>query len=47
MVAETDKAILVKVGDKEHWLPKSQLDHDYNTKTITVRYWLAVKREFV
>lgn len=48
MVYETDKAILIQYGDKQVWLPKSQLDEfeDFTYEpheeiVIGVAEWLA------
>jgi hypothetical protein len=40
---ETDKAILFLIDDEEVWLPKSTIEIDEKTKTITLPEWLAKK----
>lgn len=34
IVRETDKAILVKINDKDIWLPKSQLTEDVDSNQL-------------
>lgn len=43
---ETDKAYLVNDGDKDVWLPKSQVEHSEN-KVFTMPEWLAIEKELV
>jgi hypothetical protein len=49
--AETDNAFLVSDGDRDAWLPKSQIDyyeHEVeigNTITFMIPEWLAVEEE--
>ena len=42
---ETDKAFLINDGDKEVWLPKSQVERDRNT--FTMPEWLAQEKELI
>lgn len=42
-IHETDKAFLLKFGDKEAWFPKSVIEeHDDGTFTTT-KYWIEEK----
>ena len=47
--AETDAAVLVSDGDKEAWLPKSQIEIERKGRvaTVTLPEWLAIAKEFV
>lgn len=38
---ETDKAYCIFDGDKEVWLPKSQVEHDLSDGTFAMPEWLA------
>jgi len=42
VVRETDRAILIDTGDRNVWLPKSQLTIDANG-VIFAKQWLADK----
>ena len=42
---ETDKAFLINDGDKEVWLPKSQVERDRNT--FTMPEWLVQEKELI
>jgi hypothetical protein len=56
-VRETDRAILVTVGEEEVWVPKSQIHDDSevfgskeglnNEGTLIVRAWLAEKNNWL
>lgn len=47
LVRQTENAFLVKDDkDKEHWLPKSQVEHNGGT-SFTMPEWLAVDRGLV
>lgn len=41
----TDLACLFVFGDKEAWLPRSQIDIDGKTKTVEVPLWLVEEKE--
>ncbi len=43
---ETDKAYLLYDGDKEAWLPKSQVENN-NDGTFSMPEWLAEKVGFI
>ena len=49
VVAETDKAILVKMKDEgEHWIPKSQIRSRVTigeTVELSIPQWLAEEKE--
>ena len=47
IVRETDAAICVKIDGKDHWLPKSQIEHDEAGKTVSVPEWLALNQGLV
>lgn len=43
---ETDKAWLLSDGDREEWVPKSQVE-DNGDGTFTMPEWLAQDRGFI
>lgn len=50
--AETSKAILISDGNTECWIPKSQLEDDYEELPsglirIIIPEWLAIEKELV
>lgn len=44
---ETEKAYRFFDGSKLVWLPKSQVEWDPDSKTMTMPVWLATERELV
>lgn len=42
VVAETELALRYDQGDKQHWVPKSQI-LDKEEKRVLIPYWLAFK----
>ena len=50
-VAESDRSILVEIGDEQVWLPKSQVDEDSEVfkkddeGRLVVTKWIAQERE--
>lgn len=50
VIIETDRAILVDVGDDEQWIPKSQIHDDSevyesgNAGTLIVSEWIAKQK---
>ena len=47
-VRETAKAVLVKIGEKEYWFPKSQIvkqEGDGDECLLTVTQWIAEQKE--
>lgn len=48
--AETDRAILVKIDDVEHWIPKGHIHDDSevfgrgHTGKLVITKWIAQKR---
>jgi hypothetical protein len=47
IVHETEKAFLFNIGGKEVWLPKSLIEVDYESKTITLPEKWAIEKEIV
>ena len=45
IVKETDKAMLIKIGDNEYWLPKSQITVDGDD--VSMPEWLAIDKGLV
>jgi len=45
-VHETEKALLYRIKDEEHWFPKSQVS-DYGVDFIVVSRWIAVQKDLV
>jgi hypothetical protein len=45
-LADTDKALLFRIGDAKVWIPKSQIT-SHNGKTFEIPEWLAVAKELV
>lgn len=51
--AESTKALLCLIEDKEHWIPKSQIDEDCelaakgDVGTLIIPQWLAEEKELV
>lgn len=43
---ETDKAFLLYDGDKEAWVPKSQVENN-SDGTFSMPAWLAMERGFI
>ena len=39
--------ILIKIGDKTYWLPKSQIDFREWSNIVEVPEWLAIQKELV
>jgi hypothetical protein len=53
IMRETDKAVLVRIGDKEIWVPKSCIHDDSeahsleaNEGTVVVKRWWAEKNGY-
>lgn len=44
---ETEKAYLIFDGDKEVWLPKSQVEWDQDAKTMAMPEWLATEKGLI
>ncbi len=42
---ETDKAILIAVGDEKAWLPKSMVE--FEDGTVTLPEWLAIEKRLI
>jgi hypothetical protein len=47
-----EQAILVKIDDVKHWLPRSQIEVEYTDQhkqfaTVTMPEWLAIKKGLV
>ena len=47
LLKETDKAVLFNFGDREIWIPKSQIEGDYSDGSVTMSEWLAVENELI
>jgi len=48
VLRETPKAIFFQVGDKQVWIPTSQLeDLDVVEKVFNIPRWLAIKNELI
>jgi hypothetical protein len=47
IVHETEKAYLINFGGKEVWLPKSMIEVDIDTMTVTMPERLAIEKEIV
>jgi hypothetical protein len=47
IVHETEKAFLFNIGGKEVWLPKSVIEVDKDSKTITLPERMATDKEIV
>jgi len=52
LIAETERAIKVSDGTTEEWIPKSQLEDEYETLQnglirIIIPEWLAIDKGFV
>jgi hypothetical protein len=47
IVHETEKAYLISFGGKEVWLPKSMIEVDVDTMTVTMPERLAIEKEIV
>lgn len=45
--SQTGKAILFKFGDKEVWLPKSQIKMKPGSKAVLVPNWLCFENELI
>lgn len=52
-ISQTQKAILVRIDDKEHWIPQTMIDDDSEVwrkgdeGTLVIREWFAVKEGLV
>lgn len=46
LIHENDRAYLVGDGEREIWLPKSQVAHDGGDE-FTMPEWLAIEKELV
>lgn len=45
---ETDGAILFKMGDDKHWIPRSVIEEvDPEESSVTVAYWWAYKNDMI
>lgn len=44
---ETEKAYRFFDGTKQVWLPKSQVEWDIDSKTMTMPLWLAMEKELI
>lgn len=44
LVAETDKAMLLDIGGKEMWMPKSHCEIDEDSKTAYMTDWIAEQK---
>lgn len=47
VLAETEKAWLIVIGDEKHWLPKSQVEIDLEDRQVTLPKWLAEEKELM
>lgn len=47
IVHETEKAYLIDFGGKKVWLPKSMIEVDIDTMTVTMPENLAIEKEIV
>jgi hypothetical protein len=47
IVRETEKAYLIDFGGKEVWLPKSIIEVDIDTMTVTMPERIAIEKEIV
>jgi hypothetical protein len=44
---ETEKAYKIFDGDKEVWLPKSQVEYDPESKSFAMPEWLAKEKGLI
>ena len=47
MKHETDKAKLFDFGDREEWIPKSQIEVDDGEGNVVVKRWLAEEKDLI
>ena len=47
MKRQTEKAWLIDFGDKEVWIPKSQIEVDLVDDVVTMPEWLAKDKGFI
>jgi len=47
LLENREKAILIKVGSKKYWLPKSQIDFREWSSIVEVPEWLAKEKGLI
>jgi hypothetical protein len=44
---ETDLAVLINDGDKDYWLPFSQVEVDRTANVVSMPEWLAIEKGLI